>query len=167
MMVMKTLLLRTRVALSRVLPRAQERYAVRTPLSPAVVSSSPSSCPSSHLRTFSAAPPPPSEPAALQAASSGSYESQMYDAWCQDPASVHPSWDSYFRGAGAAAALPDLAGGQGGLGAGGQSDNKVIDAHLAVQGTIRSYQVRGHLAAQIDPLGLNNMDKEKAKNMII
>jgi len=90
----------------------------------------------------------------------------MYDAWCQDPASVHPSWDSYFRGAGAAAvALPDLAGGQGGLG--GQSDNKVIDAHLAVQGTIRSYQVRGHLAAQIDPLGLNNMDKEKAKNMII
>ena len=115
-----------------------ERYAVRTPLSPAVVSSSPSSCPSSPLRTFSAAPPPPSEPAALQAASTGSYESQMYDAWCQDPASVHPSWDSYFRGAGAAAvALPDLAGGQGGLGAGGQSDNKVIDAHLAVQGTIR------------------------------
>ena len=27
--------------------------------------------------------------------------------------------------------------------------------------------MRGHLAAQIDPLGLNNMDKEKAKNMII
>ena len=31
----------------------------------------------------------------------------------------------------------------------------------------RSYQVRGHLAAQIDPLGLNNMEKEKAKDMII
>ena len=31
----------------------------------------------------------------------------------------------------------------------------------------RSYQVRGHLAAQIDPLGLNNMDSEKARNMII
>jgi len=27
--------------------------------------------------------------------------------------------------------------------------------------------VRGHLAAQIDPLGLNNMDKKKAKEMII
>ena len=27
--------------------------------------------------------------------------------------------------------------------------------------------MRGHLAAQIDPLGLNNMDKEKARNMII
>ena len=27
--------------------------------------------------------------------------------------------------------------------------------------------MRGHLAAQIDPLGLNNMDSEKARNMII
>ena len=27
--------------------------------------------------------------------------------------------------------------------------------------------MRGHLAAQIDPLGLNNMDKEQAKKMII
>ena len=32
---------------------------------------------------------------------------------------------------------------------------------------LRSYQVRGHLAAQIDPLGLNNMEREKAKKMII
>ena len=31
----------------------------------------------------------------------------------------------------------------------------------------RSYQVRGHLAAQIDPIGLNNMDKKKAREMII
>merc|ERR1719305_1164848 len=45
--------------------------------------------------------------------------------------------------------------------------SQVIDAHLAVQGTIRCYQVRGHLAAQIDPFGLNNMDKEQAKKMII
>ena len=27
--------------------------------------------------------------------------------------------------------------------------------------------MRGHLAAQIDPIGLNNMDREKARNMII
>ena len=52
-------------------------------------------------------------------------------------------------------------------GAGGQASSAVIDAHLAVQATIRSYQVRGHLAAQIDPLGLNNMDREQAKKMII
>ena len=25
----------------------------------------------------------------------------------------------------------------------------------------RSYQVRGHLAAKIDPIGLNNMDADK------
>ena len=31
----------------------------------------------------------------------------------------------------------------------------------------RSYQVRGHLAAKIDPLGLNNMGEEEAKKMII
>ena len=28
-------------------------------------------------------------------------------------------------------------------------------------------KVRGHLAANIDPLGLNNMDREQAKKMII
>ena len=44
---------------------------------------------------------------------------------------------------------------------------KVIDAHLAVQATIRSYQVRGHLAAQVDPLNLNNMKREEAKKLII
>lgn len=46
-------------------------------------------------------------------------------------------------------------------------DPHVIDAHLAVQATIRSYQVRGHLAAQIDPLKINNMSLEAAKKMII
>lgn len=50
---------------------------------------------------------------------------------------------------------------------GGQASTEVIEAHLAVQAAIRSYQVRGHLAASIDPLGLNNMDREQAKKMII
>ena len=44
---------------------------------------------------------------------------------------------------------------------------KVIDAHLAVQTTIRSYQVRGHLAASIDPLNINNMNKDEARKLII
>merc|ERR1719369_2754592 len=65
--------------------------------------------------------------------------------------------------------MPGLVAGGGGqaLAGGGQASSAVIDAHLAVQGTIRSYQVRGHLAAEIDPLGLNNMDREQAKKMII
>jgi len=161
---------RTRQAVTSLLPRAQERYSsciVRNALSPKVVGCTGStSCPNSPLRKFSAAPPPPTDPAALQSASSGSYEAQMYDAWCLDPSSVHPSWDAHFRGGSASVALPDMAGAAG-VAAGGKQDSHVIDAHLAVQGTIRSYQVRGHLAAQIDPLGLNNMDKEKAKDMII
>merc|ERR1712061_533394 len=63
-------------------------------------------------------------------------------------------------------ALASLGGALPGMG-GGAPSAEIIDAHLAVQGTIRSYQVRGHLAAQIDPLGLNNMEREKAKKMII
>ena len=63
--------------------------------------------------------------------------------------------------------LPGLAGGAGLSVGGGQASTHVIDAHLAVQAAIRSYQVRGHLAASIDPLGLNNMDREQARKMII
>ena len=36
-----------------------------------------------------------------------------------------------------------------------------------MQATIRSYQVRGHLAAKIDPLNLSNMSIEAAKKLII
>ena len=135
----------------------------------------------------------------------------MYEAWAHDPSSVHASWDAYFRytvlifrsdsrvsrgGAYQAPpslgnttnpneiALASLGGALPGMG-GGAPSAEIIDAHLAVQGTIRSYQVntdqvspekccnkslfqvRGHLAAQIDPLGLNNMEREKAKKMII
>ena len=50
---------------------------------------------------------------------------------------------------------------------GAPASSHVIDAHLAVQATIRSYQVRGHLAAQIDPLKINNMTVEAAKKLII
>ena len=38
---------------------------------------------------------------------------------------------------------------------------------MAVQATIRSYQVRGHLAAKIDPLNLSNMSIDAAKKLII
>ena len=63
--------------------------------------------------------------------------------------------------------LPGLAGGEALSIGGAQASSKVVEAHLAVQAAIRSYQVRGHLAASIDPLGLNNMDREQARKMII
>jgi len=180
---------RTSKAASGLLPQlvSTERYAawlVSKNLSPALLTTSKTSCP---VRSFSAAPPPPTEAAAQESfltGTSSSYVEDMYEAWCYDPKSVHASWDAYFRGGAYQAAptlgsgtisnevslasmLPGLVGQGSALGATGAPSSQIIDAHLAVQGTIRSYQVRGHLAANIDPLGLNNMEKDAAKKMII
>ncbi|CAH1960074.1 unnamed protein product [Acanthoscelides obtectus] len=104
--------------------------------------------------------------------SSGQYVEDMYNAWLADPSSVHASWDSYFRqttqGGGGYVAPPSLASvgrnemplsaimplaGGTALGATPISE-KIIDDHLAVQAIIRSYQARGHLIADLDPLGI-------------
>ncbi|XP_065338418.1 2-oxoglutarate dehydrogenase complex component E1 isoform X4 [Cloeon dipterum] len=111
--------------------------------------------------------------------SSGSYVEEMYNSWLADPKSVHASWDVFFRnsssGAGPGQAYqppPSLAlpgrneaplsslapflGGSSALG--GQVDEKIIDDHLAVQAIIRSYQIRGHHIAKLDPLGISSAD---------
>ena len=132
--------------------------------------------------------PPPSSAAAegYLSGSNSAYVDEMYEAWAQDPASVHASWDAYFRGANYAAppslgntnpneiplsaiapALSAVSGGSMAAVGGGAPSAKVIEAHLAVQATIRSYQVRGHLAAQTDPLHISNMSIEQAKKLII
>ncbi|XP_066601305.1 2-oxoglutarate dehydrogenase complex component E1 isoform X3 [Prorops nasuta] len=110
--------------------------------------------------------------------SSSSYVEEMYNAWLQDPHSVHVSWDSFFRSSTAGAgpglayqAPPSLATShnQIPLGAllplaGGSQigqmpiNEKIIDDHLAVQAIIRSYQIRGHHIAKLDPLGINSAD---------
>ncbi|XP_063914738.1 2-oxoglutarate dehydrogenase complex component E1-like isoform X5 [Zophobas morio] len=108
--------------------------------------------------------------------SSSQYVEDMYNAWLADPASVHASWDSFFRNSAAGGVgyqsppslaplgknevlatsfLPALAGATGG----GHVSEKVIDDHLAVQAIIRSYQARGHLVAQLDPLGIMYGDR--------
>ncbi|XP_029663288.1 2-oxoglutarate dehydrogenase, mitochondrial isoform X1 [Formica exsecta] len=110
--------------------------------------------------------------------SSSSYVEGMYNAWLQDPRSVHVSWDSFFRNSTAGAppglayqAPPSLApcynqvplgtllpfGGGPQLGQTPVSE-KIIDDHLAVQAIIRSYQARGHLVADLDPLGIMQTD---------
>merc|ERR1712165_272823 len=117
--------------------------------------------------------------------SNAGYVDEMYEAWARDPTSVHASWDAYFRGINYApppslgntranevplsAIVPAMAGAAVGSAAvgGAAPSAKVIDAHLAVQTTIRSYQVRGHLAASIDPLNINNMNKDEARKLII
>lgn len=110
--------------------------------------------------------------------SSSNYVEEMYNAWLQDPSSVHVSWDSFFRSstAGAAPGLayqapPSLAPSHnqiplgallplaGGAQVGQMPVNeKIIDDHLAVQAIIRSYQARGHLVADLDPLGIMQTD---------
>ncbi len=57
------------------------------------------------VRGVCAAPPPPSTPVSAAAESqlsgtAGTYLEEMYEAWMRNPASVHSSWDAYFRGAG-------------------------------------------------------------------
>lgn len=111
--------------------------------------------------------------------SSSAYVEEMYNAWLADPKSVHVSWDSFFRSSSAGAlpgqayqsppSLAEPARNQvslsslvpqlgGGLAMGGQVSEKVIDDHLAVQAIIRSYQARGHLVAELDPLGITYAD---------
>ncbi|XP_034189454.1 oxoglutarate dehydrogenase Nc73EF isoform X4 [Osmia lignaria lignaria] len=110
--------------------------------------------------------------------SSSSYVEEMYNAWLQDPNSVHVSWDAFFRSSTAGAppgaayqAPPSLApshnqiplGALLPLGGGSQLsqvpiNEKIIDDHLAVQAIIRSYQIRGHHIAKLDPLGINSAD---------
>ncbi|XP_014295480.1 2-oxoglutarate dehydrogenase complex component E1 isoform X2 [Microplitis demolitor] len=111
--------------------------------------------------------------------SSSSYVEEMYNAWLQDPSSVHVSWDSFFRNSTAGAApgfayqappslapsynqvpLGSLLPALGGSSQIGQVpvNEKIIDDHLAVQAIIRSYQARGHLVAELDPLGIMRND---------
>ncbi|KOB77372.1 putative 2-oxoglutarate dehydrogenase e1 subunit, partial [Operophtera brumata] len=109
--------------------------------------------------------------------SSSAYVETMYNSWLTDPNSVHASWDAFFRNATAGAqpgsaytSPPNLApynrnevpltslvpasAGMPSISSGSPINEKIIDDHLAVQAIIRSYQARGHLAADVDPLGI-------------
>jgi 2-oxoglutarate dehydrogenase E1 component len=88
---------------------------------------------------------------------SSMYVDETYRAWMGDPASVHKSWDIYFRSmeAGVAptsafsspgAAAPSV--GAGGGGGGG-------DFLLRVNRLLRRYQRAGHEYAHIDPLDMH------------
>uniref|UniRef100_A0A6G1SB52 2-oxoglutarate dehydrogenase, mitochondrial n=1 Tax=Aceria tosichella TaxID=561515 RepID=A0A6G1SB52_9ACAR len=78
------------------------------------------------------------------ASASPVYIEEMYESWLQDPKSVHESWDQYFKS-------QDMEE----FDAISQTGVREIDDHLSVQDIIRAYQMRGHLAAQLDPLNMN------------
>ncbi|XP_037934152.1 2-oxoglutarate dehydrogenase-like, mitochondrial isoform X2 [Teleopsis dalmanni] len=96
---------------------------------------------------------------------SAAYVEEIYNSWLRDPQSVHTSWDAYFR-TNQYSGPPNLAPmGRNTMplsafmGAGGGApDEKTIDDHLAVQAIIRSYQIRGHNIAHLDPLEINIAD---------
>lgn len=100
----------------------------------------------------------------------------MYQAWCQDRNSVHVSWDAYFRNVenlkgkqpttAAFQAPPSLISGPTGTeatsyGSGlSNATDENVALHLKVQLLCRAYQVRGHLKAHIDPLGISFGDSK-------
>ncbi|KAG5443699.1 2-oxoglutarate dehydrogenase, mitochondrial [Clonorchis sinensis] len=99
---------------------------------------------------------------------SSNYLEDIYQAWLENPSSVHKSWDIYFRRVAAGAAPgeaytspPTL--GRSSIAAqsvsvSAQPDIKTIEDHLAVQAIIRSYQSLGHRSARLDPLGILSAD---------
>jgi 2-oxoglutarate dehydrogenase E1 component len=71
----------------------------------------------------------------------------MYEAWQQDPKSVHISWNEYFRKtADPLKGMPQAQAPLTGIASKDVSDN------LKVLQLINAYQLRGHEMADLDPL---------------
>lgn len=114
--------------------------------------------------------------------SSAVYIEEIYQAWLKDPTSVHKSWDIFFRTNSVQA--PPTLGQQtqqqqisstdlnqlltllqqsapnallvdkSKAVAASSIDEKQIEDHLNLYALIRSYQIRGHKQASLDPLGI-------------
>jgi len=105
--------------------------------------------------------PHPSE--SFLTGTSAVYFEEMWRLWKQDPSKVHSSWDTYFRNVDAGLApgmafqappsvqtpskVPFLTGAHAPGGAVTGGDPRIL--HM-----VRAFQVRGHEAADVDPLGL-------------
>ncbi|KAK9329630.1 thiamine diphosphate-binding protein [Lipomyces starkeyi] len=99
----------------------------------------------------------------------------MYEAWKRDPSSVHISWQVYFRNMESGGVEPSQAfipppnivpapttGVPYVVSGAGLAGNADVINHLKIQLLVRAYQVRGHLKANLDPLGIrqNQIPKE-------
>uniref|UniRef100_A0AAY4APJ8 2-oxoglutarate dehydrogenase complex component E1 n=1 Tax=Denticeps clupeoides TaxID=299321 RepID=A0AAY4APJ8_9TELE len=118
-----------------------------------------------HIRCYTA--PVAAEP--FLNGTSSNYVEEMYYAWLEDPKSVHKSWDIFFRNANAGAPpgmayqspppVGETLSGLSQVQTGTQPNvEKLVEDHLAVQSLIRTYQIRGHHVAQLDPLGIMDAD---------
>ncbi|CAF1224703.1 unnamed protein product [Adineta steineri] len=122
--------------------------------------------------------------------SSDNYIESMYEQWSKDPKSVHKSWDLYFRNQNQQKiSTPDLflcspgfsqydkvinsSENQFPLSNQIQTDgsrktlikfnSKLVDDHVAVASLIRSFQVRGHKLAKLDPLEISTIDLDSER----
>lgn len=98
----------------------------------------------------------------------------MHEAWVKDPSSVHVSWQAYFKSLALGrpsqeSFVPPLSSSNGSfpsfLPSSSPSPSSSaalasIQDHLKVQLLVRAYQVRGHLRASIDPLGIMQPDRD-------
>lgn len=110
---------------------------------------------------------------------SSSYVEEMYESWKVDPNSVHKSWDTFFRNTENGAvpgqayqSPPEIYGHpvhyttevtvQQPLATqvtpSSTQVHSLIQDHLAVYSLIRTYQIRGHNLADLDPLGILHAD---------
>eukprot|EP00026_Physarum_polycephalum_P001733 Phypoly_transcript_01735.p1 GENE.Phypoly_transcript_01735~~Phypoly_transcript_01735.p1 ORF type:complete len:1016 (+),score=241.14 Phypoly_transcript_01735:71-3118(+) len=102
-------------------------------------------------------PLPPPQKAIAEEFHDGSslqYMEQMYKSWVADPSSVHKSWDTFFNseaGIKKVANVPNTTTHQM---AQSPSDVQKLTDSMKLVLLIRSYQVRGHVLANLDPLGL-------------
>ncbi|CAH2352313.1 2-oxoglutarate dehydrogenase, mitochondrial [[Candida] railenensis] len=102
------------------------------------------------------------------------YIDEMYDAWKQDPSSVHVSWNAYFKNIESSSTspanafqapptlIPSPAGGMAAFIPGTDpTTSEDVVTHLKVQLLVRAYQVRGHQKARVDPLGISFGDNSE------
>lgn len=105
------------------------------------------------------------------------YVEQMYRHWKEDHSSVDESWDMYFNSLDGKPPVPSVSAGAG-VGAIKEppnqafvntpldvpkTDSNSLTDHLKVQLLVRAFQVRGHILAKTDPLGI--VEPERQLNM--
>ena len=73
------------------------------------------------------------------------YLSDLYQQYSNNPETVDPKWQRVFRDMGPVA--------------GGQADERAIIDSIRALMLIRTHRVRGHLAANLDPLGIEKRNK--------
>eukprot|EP00043_Microstomoeca_roanoka_P016137 m.163883 g.163883 ORF g.163883 m.163883 type:complete len:1002 (+) comp16396_c8_seq1:253-3258(+) len=107
--------------------------------------------------------PSPTEP--FLNGTSTPYVEAMYEAWKQDPNSVHASWRAFFSleesGTGKGLSFTPPPGMNNATPVTTTAASMSLDdilAHVKVERLIRAYEVRGHHLATLDPLGILDAD---------